>query len=58
MTSLNIVAMYRVKNEERWIKKSLESIFELCSKIVVLDDGSTDDNYVRKFKKVKSNKKA
>lgn len=43
MTSSNIVAMYRVKNEGRWIQKSLESISDLCSKIVILDDGSTDD---------------
>ena len=35
--------MYRVKNEERWIQKSLESISDLCSKIVILDDGSTDN---------------
>jgi len=37
-----IVAMYRVKNEERWIKKSIESIYNICSEIVVFDDASTD----------------
>lgn len=34
--------MYRLKNEERWIQKSIESIYDICSEIVVLDDGSTD----------------
>jgi len=37
-----IVAMYRIKNEERWIKKSIESILDVCSEIVVLDE-STDN---------------
>ena len=35
--------MYRIKNESRWIKQSLESISEICKEIVILDDGSTDD---------------
>ena len=39
----NIVAMYRIKNEEKWIKKSLESVLDICSEVVILDDGSTDD---------------
>jgi glycosyltransferase involved in cell wall biosynthesis len=43
MKSPNIVAMYRLKNEAKWIEKSLESISNLCSKIVILDDGSTDN---------------
>lgn len=38
-----IVALYRIKNEERWIEKSLKSASEICKEIVVLDDGSTDD---------------
>jgi len=38
-----ILAMYRIKNEERWIEKSLESASEICQQIVVLDDGSTDN---------------
>ena len=37
-----IVVMYRLKNDERWIAKSIESILEICSEIVILDDGSTD----------------
>ena len=43
LPELNIVAMYRIKNVERWIKKSLEATSEICSKIVILDDGSTDN---------------
>ena len=39
----NIVAMYRIKNEERWIKKSIESVLDVCSEVVILDDGSTDN---------------
>ena len=42
MENEKIVVMYRVKNEERWIKQSIESIYDLCSEIVILDDGSTD----------------
>ena len=37
-----IVGVYRIKNEERWIAKSLESILDICSEVVILDDGSTD----------------
>ena len=33
----------RVKNEERWIEKSLKITSEICQEIVILDDGSTDD---------------
>lgn len=49
-----IVAMYRIKNEERWIKKSLESISDICSSIVILDDGSQDNTVeiCKKFDKV------
>ena len=39
----NIVAMYRIKNEERWIKKSIESVLDICSEVIILDDGSTDN---------------
>ena len=41
--NLRIIAMYRIKNESRWIKQSLESISEICKEIIILDDGSTDD---------------
>jgi glycosyltransferase involved in cell wall biosynthesis len=38
-----IVIMYRLKNEERWIKQSIESIYDFCDEIVILDDNSTDN---------------
>lgn len=38
-----IIAMYRIKNEERWIEKSLKYTADVCSEIVILDDGSTDN---------------
>jgi len=38
-----IIAVYRLKNEARWIKKSLESIMDICSEVIILDNGSTDD---------------
>lgn len=38
-----IVAMYRIKNEARWLKKSLESASNVCESIVILGDGSTDN---------------
>jgi len=38
-----IIAIYRIRNEERWIKKSLESISEICQEIIILDDCSTDN---------------
>ena len=50
----NIVVTYRIKNEERWIEKSLESVLDICSEVVILDDGSTDDtlSICKKFSKV------
>ena len=42
MHDQKFVATYRVKNEERFLKKSIESIYDLCDEIVILDDGSTD----------------
>ncbi len=39
---MNIVGMMRVKNEARWIRKSVESILRLCDRVVILDDHSTD----------------
>ena len=38
-----LVVIYRIKNEERWIEKSINSVYDLCSEIVVLDGGSTDN---------------
>jgi len=38
-----IIAIYRIRNEERWIEKSLEAVSEVCQEIVILDDCSTDN---------------
>ncbi len=38
-----IVAMLRLKNEERWVRKTLDVLSEICSGIVIVDDGSTDN---------------
>jgi len=39
----NILTVYRVKNESRWISKSLDTISEISSSVIILDNGSTDD---------------
>ena len=38
-----IIAIYRIRNEERWIEKSLEAVSKVCQEIVILDDCSTDN---------------
>ena len=42
MHEQKIVGTYRVKNEERFIEKSLKSVMDICSEIVILADDSTD----------------
>ena len=42
MYEQKIVGTYRVKNEERFIEKSLKSVMDICSEIVILADDSTD----------------
>lgn len=42
MNNPKITAMYVIKNEERWIEKSLRSISEVCNEIVILDAPSGD----------------
>ena len=39
---MKIVAMLRVKNEERWLQEVLESILPLTEEILLFDDHSTD----------------
>jgi hypothetical protein len=36
------VCMMRIKNEARWIGRNLERTWQVCSKVVLWDDGSTD----------------
>jgi glycosyltransferase involved in cell wall biosynthesis len=41
---MNVVGLMRVKNEARWIKRSIESIQPVCNAgILVFDDHSTDE---------------
>jgi len=49
-----LVAMYRIKNCEEFIKRSLIRTSEFADEIVVLDDGSKDNtvNIVKEFPKV------
>lgn len=35
--------MMRCRNEERWIKRSLERTFQVASKVIIWDDGSEDN---------------
>ena len=42
MNTPKITAIYRVKNEARFIEQSIKSVFDFCSEIIVLDDNSTD----------------
>lgn len=35
--------MMRVKNEARWIRRSLDRTFQVCQTVVIFDDGSADD---------------
>jgi len=39
---VNVIGLMRVRNEARWIQRSVESILPLCQRVVVLDDHSTD----------------
>lgn len=38
-----IVTVYRIKNESRWISKSIDSISDISSSVIVLDNNSTDE---------------
>jgi len=40
---MKVVAMLRVKNEARWIRKTLDSLLPLAETVLVMDDGSTDE---------------
>ena len=47
MAGEKIVGMMRVKNEARWIRAVLESALQVCERIYVLDDHSTDGTFDR-----------
>ena len=37
------MGVYWIKNESRFIEKSLKSVIDICSEIIVMDNNSTDD---------------
>lgn len=37
-----MIGLMRVKNEARWIRRCVESMFPLCDRVLVMDDHSTD----------------
>jgi len=39
---MQVIGMLRVKNEARWIQRSIGSILPICDKVLVLDDHSDD----------------
>lgn len=39
------VMMARIRNEERWIGRNLERTWQVCSKVVLWDDGSDDGTF-------------
>jgi len=41
------VCMMRCRHEERWIRRSLERTFEVCKTVIILDDGSENDDMWR-----------
>ncbi len=50
MSREQTVAMYRVKNEARWMRRSLERTWEIAKTVVVLDDHSVDDTGAEAFR--------
>ena len=56
MKTPKIVVMYRVKNEERWIEKSIKSILEVFTSVLMLKNQKNMDkmNFSKYFLLVKS----
>lgn len=38
-----VACMMRIRNEDRWIRQSLEQTFKIAKTVVILDDGSDDE---------------
>ncbi|PME01907.1 glycosyltransferase [Lactiplantibacillus plantarum] len=38
-----IIGLIMVKNQERWILQTLESIVNICDQIIMVDTGSSDN---------------
>lgn len=45
MSRERTVMMARIKDEARWIGRNLERTWQVCQKVVLLDDGSTDGTF-------------
>lgn len=52
MSKEKTCVMMRIRNEERWIRRSLERSWQIANTIVILDDGSTDQTGYEAFKTV------
>lgn len=39
------IAMYRIRNEQRWIRRSLERTWQVCESVVIFDDHSSDNTF-------------
>lgn len=39
---MSVIGIYRIKNEERWIKESIERTLQVSDRVIVFDDHSTD----------------
>lgn len=46
--------MARIRNEARWIGRNLERTWQVCSKVVLWDDGSTDETGQIAFNSISS----
>lgn len=42
MNRADVLCMMRVKNEARWLRRSLERTWQVCKAVVIFDDHSTD----------------
>ena len=45
MTRDDVVCMMRIKNEARWLRRSLERTWQVCRTAVIFDDHSTDQSF-------------
>lgn len=41
----DVLCMMRIKNEARWIRRSLERTWTVCQTVVIFDDHSTDQSF-------------
>lgn len=48
----DVACMMRVRNEARWIKRSLERTWAVVRRVVILDDGSTDDTFLQSMESI------